>query len=239
MASALAEIYSASSMMPLDKVISILERETDAEKLSDFAKRVEAVKKIDSDNGERKEYWAKLAVWSFRRLGEVLATGQESGQIASKGQPKKEKGHDAPLLLKDLGIDRTTSKRAQQLAAIPEDAVTTYMESQTESGKEITKSGLLKSAKPVTTKRKPKKAAASKTEPAPKVVEEPEGGWEPGEATKFLKAADKAIGQALRAVADASKILGKPAGLVACDKHLDEACNDLARFKVQHKRKSA
>ncbi len=78
--------------------------------------------------------------------------------------------------------------------------------------------------------------AAVKKEPK---EAEPEGGWEPGEATKFLKAADKALGQAVRAVADAQKILGKPAGLVAVHKGIDDACMALARFKVQHKRKSA
>ena len=52
---------------------------------------------------------------------------QDNGTLAVKGQPKKEKGHAAPLLLKDIGLDRDISKRAQKLAAIPEKTIAKYI----------------------------------------------------------------------------------------------------------------
>ncbi|MCH8922388.1 MAG: hypothetical protein IIA67_04480 [Planctomycetes bacterium] len=47
---------------------------------------------------------------------------QEEGTLAGQatGRPKKEVGHDGPLILKDIGIEPGQSKRAQKLVDIPD-----------------------------------------------------------------------------------------------------------------------
>ena len=55
------------------------------------------------------------------KAGQFLADMKEQGQI-QPGQPKKEYGHDVPILrLKDIGIEPQESKRWQRIAAIPEE----------------------------------------------------------------------------------------------------------------------
>ena len=58
--------------------------------------------------------------------GELIREGQKNG-VVDEGQPKKEMGHDAPLLLKDIDIDPDQSKRAQKLAAIPIKTIKKYV----------------------------------------------------------------------------------------------------------------
>jgi hypothetical protein len=58
-------------------------------------------------------------IFCVRRLSEVIAEGQRTKQIATRGQPKKEMSNDSTLLLEQVGIDKYTSHRSQALAALP------------------------------------------------------------------------------------------------------------------------
>jgi hypothetical protein len=68
----------------------------------------------DSKTAERRNYWSELAIWSTRRLGELIAEGQKRGEIAkSAGRPKKNGDIVSPLTL------------AEALKTSPEQANTT------------------------------------------------------------------------------------------------------------------
>ena len=77
----LAKVYGGN-LAPLDQVKAALAAEVDVSKVADFAKRVEAEKSIDSHNAERQNYWAELAIWSTRRLGEMLLMAKNEGMPA-------------------------------------------------------------------------------------------------------------------------------------------------------------
>ena len=95
-----------SELIPISQVTSLLAKETNVSRIAEFSKCVEAAKKIDTNNSERRNYWGELAIWSARRLGELIHRGQKDGKIAGKGQPKKVMSRDVTLLLKDvLGVD--------------------------------------------------------------------------------------------------------------------------------------
>ena len=88
----------------------------------------------------------------------MLVTAQDNGTLATKGKPKKEKTHDGPLTLKDIGIERHHAQRSQQLADIPEKTIAKYIKhvgapEQRADGVEVSRAGLLKFA--ATKKPKP------------------------------------------------------------------------------------
>lgn len=245
MANFLAQLYESSSLIPIPRVIAELEKETDPKRLTDFAAMLEAAKKIDGKNAERKTYWETLAIWSAKRLGELIAEGKKAGKIATKGQPKKGKkeiAHDGPLLLKDLGIERHQAQRAQEIAAIPAPAVMAYIEAQKESGKDITKSGLVNAAKPKKPKKKkatPNVALATPDVASPKLAEDDEaGGYEPHEAKPYLDKMKKAVAAFSKAFGTANRILGKPPALQAVYKHLEAASVGLEQFRKSFKKKA-
>jgi phage N-6-adenine-methyltransferase len=131
-------------LVPISQVTALLTRETDVGRVADFTKAVEAAKRLDADNQERVNYWGELAIWSTRRLGELLKEGKKDGSIAKKGKPKK--GHDAPFTLKEIGVGPDLSKRAQKIATLPAEKITAYVSRQTELGDEVSKAGLLRYA---------------------------------------------------------------------------------------------
>ncbi len=128
---------------PISQVQALLSRETDAKRLADFSRAIEAAKTIDGKNIERQRYWGTLAIWSDRRLGEIIRSAQVNGTLASQGRPK-EKSHD--VTLKDCGIERMQSARAQKLADIPAKQIEQYVARQSEAEDEISKAGLLRFA---------------------------------------------------------------------------------------------
>ena len=66
----------------------------------------------------------ELAIWSCRRLGELIRLGQEKKILAGHGGDRKSKLHDANLIqLDDAGIEYKQPHRAQKLADIPEETI--------------------------------------------------------------------------------------------------------------------
>ncbi len=218
--------------MPIDKFIGILERETDVSKLSELSKRLDLIKKIHSDNDERQRYWEKAAIWSTRRLGEATKEGKAKGEIAVRGQPKKKGDTVAPFSLADLGLSKKSVQRAEKLASVPAAAVTAYIESQEESGQEITKAGLLRSSKP----KKPRKPNPAK----PKKADRDDGqGYEPHEAAKPLEKLRTTLSKAAREWGDVKMILGEPLLIKSIFAGIDSATIALEKYRRQFKKKIA
>src|SRR5262245_13958855 len=112
----LDHVYVA--LAPVEQVKALLSQETDPRRVSHFAKRVEAAKRLDSQNSERRDYWGELALFSGRRLGELIRRGQDEGVLATRecNPGNSSVSHDAiPLTLADLGISKDESSRAQKL----------------------------------------------------------------------------------------------------------------------------
>ena len=131
------------ALVPIDQVRTALMKEMSVSNVADFAKAVEAAKMVDGKNQERRNYWGELALWSTRRLGELIVNGQNKGTINSQGGDRKSKLHDATLKISDLGMNRNTSANAKQVAAIEESVVSRYIE-ETKEGGEVSRSGLIK-----------------------------------------------------------------------------------------------
>ena len=142
----LATVYERTdiSVVPIGTLISLLADEVSLEKVADFASKIEAARKYDSGNTERRNYWGEAAIWSSRRLGELIRAAQEGKLVAEKGRPKK--GHDAPLKLKDLGVSLDASKRSQRLVDVPAEKITAYTNATKASGDVISKAGLIRFA---------------------------------------------------------------------------------------------
>ena len=122
-----------------------------AETVFDQEKKIEAIRSIDSRNHDRRNYWGELAIWSNRRLGEILVMAQENGTLARRGKPKKENSQRASLIsLDDIGIKYDQSARAQKLAAIPEETIEEYMvrvADQHDKNAEVSRAGLMRHAR--------------------------------------------------------------------------------------------
>ena len=56
-----------------------------------------------------------------RRLGVLLAAAKEAGHLAEKGRPKTGDDDVAPATLKEIGVDRKLSMKAQQAAGVADD----------------------------------------------------------------------------------------------------------------------
>ena len=143
----LARVYR-KALVPIDEMKAAIAAETDVSKVVDFSKRAEVARIIDARNGERRNYWAELSIWSSRRLGEMLRMAQEEGTLATKanGRPRKEVAHDELLTLSDINIERNQAQRAQSLAAIPEETIEAFVEKQRDVEDEISKAGLIRFA---------------------------------------------------------------------------------------------
>src|SRR5262245_59122302 len=77
------------------------------------------------------------------RLGELIREGQERGEIRAQRNPAGVGRGDPYEISEVLGVDedkaRNTSKRAKQIAAVPESKVHEYLARQKENGEEITR----------------------------------------------------------------------------------------------------
>lgn len=138
----LKSVYGGT-LVPVDRVKALLAKESNVESVQDFSKAVEAARKIDSKNSERKSYWDELAIFSTRRVGELISQGQQSGTIATAGRPKK-CDTMSQLSLSDIGIEQKQAERAKKIASIPEDQIHEYIAAQKEKQDDITKAGLVR-----------------------------------------------------------------------------------------------
>lgn len=75
-------------------------------------------------------YWAELALWSTKRLGQLIREGQEAGRIATAKTGRPKKGcHDGTLSLQEIFQTKTAtearliSKRAQKVEALPDETI--------------------------------------------------------------------------------------------------------------------
>lgn len=89
------------------------------------------------------QYCRSYALEAERKMGEMLAAGQQSGQVAKKGQPRKVTGGDfSPVQIASLGLTKRESAEAQLLASIPRetfDKVKTGNKSKADIKREIKK----------------------------------------------------------------------------------------------------
>jgi len=138
---ALTDVYGPGSLAPIKQVVGLLQRETSINKIAEFSSKIEALRRYDNKNLERRNYWGELAIWSTRRMGVIIREGQDKGVIASKGQPKKVISHDV-ILLEDIGIEPMQSSRAKELADVPEETIREFVTRQNDIGDEVSKAGL-------------------------------------------------------------------------------------------------
>lgn len=121
------------SLAPIEKVKELISAECDPMKVADFTKAVEAAKKLDSKNLERRNYWAELSLWSRKRFGQLIKIGREEGTLAVHGdnQHSTKSGGDSeappPLTLSDIGLDKKQAQRAIKIAEIPDEAIKEYV----------------------------------------------------------------------------------------------------------------
>lgn len=139
----LRSVYGPS-LVPVDAVIELLNEELDPRRVSEFSKLVEAAKRRDNETGERRNYWGELAIWSKRRLGQLIEQGQTEGWIRSEGRPEK-CSRDVNISADDIA-ERMTRSRAKALAAIAEDDVRDAIAKLKEDG-EVSLAALLREVK--------------------------------------------------------------------------------------------
>jgi len=135
-----------NELVPMDEAKSFLASVSDISQVANFTKAIEAAKMIDGKNAERRNYWGELAIWSTKRLGQLIIDGQKKGEIDKAGGNRKSLSHDAIMKLDDLGIKPDQSARAQKIAAIPDKTIKQYAKQQQEvdADQEVGKAGLLR-----------------------------------------------------------------------------------------------
>lgn len=126
----------SGALVPIDQVRAVIEAETDADRLADFDRQLEAASTIDRDNLERLNYWSELGLYSFHRLGQVIREEQESGKRRKKGRPKKS---ESVSHLTAAELFRQQS--AKRFSENPVEKLSEYAHLQRESMLEITKAG--------------------------------------------------------------------------------------------------
>ena len=105
---------------------------TDVAAISDLRKRVEAARKYDSQTSERRNYWGELAIWSERRIGELLIESKADGTIGGAGRPRQET--NTVTLTELLGTETESqadyiNRRSSRLASHSVEAVEEAIES--------------------------------------------------------------------------------------------------------------
>jgi hypothetical protein len=108
-----------------------------------YLRAQKAAKSAIDDAGE-------IILQATRRMGELLKEQKRTGKRASrnsnlrKGPKSQAATSESPPTLEDLGLTRSQASRAQQLADIPEETVTKYVEERrADAARSITVSGLI------------------------------------------------------------------------------------------------
>jgi phage N-6-adenine-methyltransferase len=135
----------------LTQAEQMLARATTVDEVKDIRDRAEAVRGYSRKIGLSRDiivHAAAIKVNAERKLGELLkvtalARGAPGNQYTGK---ELDRSHDAtgPIHLRDWGISKSDSSRAQQIASLPAPAFDRYVKSCIESGQEPTIAGLLK-----------------------------------------------------------------------------------------------
>ena len=87
---------------------------TNVAAISDLRKRIEAARKYDNQTSERRNYWGELAIWSERRIGELLVESKADGTIKHGGD--KQSASVAPCTLVDL-LGTETDNEARHISS--------------------------------------------------------------------------------------------------------------------------
>lgn len=125
----------------LDSCSKTLARAERIDQLTDLRSRAEAIRvwaKSAHQSLEVQNRAAALRLAAERKAGKLLL------QMHLRGGDRKSNGHDDRLILEDLGITQSQSKRWQKQAAISDDEFEQYVSGSTLIGKEITAAGLLR-----------------------------------------------------------------------------------------------
>ena len=137
-----------AGLAPIADVKMALCNVSDAKVLSDLHKRIEAARKYDRETAERRNYWGELAVWSERRLGELIIESKSQGVIGNAPKPDhKNSSSDTLSLLLGTSTEeqaRQISSRAQKLAAVEKCVIEQAIEDLTSRNEEITKAAVRK-----------------------------------------------------------------------------------------------
>lgn len=122
---------------------------SDVKSIADLRKRVEAARKYDSQTSERRNYWGELAIWSERRIGELMIEAKETG-VVKPGRNKKAKSPASvagETLKEMLGTETDVeaqhiSSRSQRLAEHATEEIEIAIESLKADGEEVSKAAL-------------------------------------------------------------------------------------------------
>lgn len=133
MSNALAKLSRIhAAIQKANTVDEILEIRDQATAIVTYAKAAGLKRKIVNAAVEAK-------IRTERKAGEILST------MNLRGGDRKSKGHDAPLMLADIGVTKDQSKRWQRLAAIPDDEFAVFVESRNmDGGEELTTASLMR-----------------------------------------------------------------------------------------------
>lgn len=152
----------------LDRCKQQLVAVKDLPTLLDIRNKVRALadyNKAKKDGFETANYAKSIVSLAEARGGQVLKQMQEDGELASRGQPKKEKSLDGTFL-SDLNISKNESSRMQTAAAVLEEHPTWFDEQLAEcneSGKDFTQQAVVREGRRIKNdKTKKRKARAPK-----------------------------------------------------------------------------
>ena len=134
-----------SSLATIDDVKNAIATVTDVKSISDLRKRIEAARKYDTQTSDRRNYWGELAIWSERRIGELLVESKADGTI--KANRPKQDNNKADTLSGLLGTDtdiqaQAISSRSQRLASHTVEAVEEAIEAIKADGEEVSKAAV-------------------------------------------------------------------------------------------------
>jgi N6-adenosine-specific RNA methylase IME4 len=142
-----------SELVCLEDALQLLRKARSLQELVTFHDRAQAIaryrQQADVSSSIENEA-AQIKLYAERRLGEFLREANLAKSSPSKKHLRKsDRSHHATGLtyLKDYGISKSRSSRAQDLARLPQDVFDGYISDAVESGKQPTLVGALQLAK--------------------------------------------------------------------------------------------
>ena len=112
-----------SPLATISEVRGAITTVSDVAAISDLRKRIEAARKYDNQTTDRRNYWGELAIWSERRIGELLVESKADGTIGHAHKPTHK--NSSPVTMTELlGTEtdaeaQNISSRSQRLASHP------------------------------------------------------------------------------------------------------------------------
>jgi len=131
---------NSGTIVPVSKAIAAINNETDPVRLASVAMALDAAKKMDRKNVERRDYYGELAIFTGKRLGELIIAGQKAGLIET-GKGRRTKASDR-LTLTDIVPNRDYASRCYKLVEIEDQTIKGYVAQCKSEGSEITKAGV-------------------------------------------------------------------------------------------------